>query len=75
MCLARIRHDTKTTLMPSHVNVAVLNCCVPLPGEEDNEKEMMPIELLDAEFFDENSLIVVYRLRNREGQWGICRVA
>lgn len=55
------------TAVSSHVNVAVLNCCVPWPGDEENENEMMPIELLDAEFFDENSLIVVYRFRNREG--------
>ena len=44
--------------VPPEIGVAVLECC--LPEEEAGEGDIKP---LNAEFFDDESVVIVYRLR------------
>lgn len=67
VCLARIRHATKDASTTPLASVVVLNCRVPWTGEDDPSQEMAPVEILDADFFDDKFIIIVYRVRNREG--------
>ena len=47
--------------------VAVLSSTI--LGSEDAMESTIPIEVLDAEFFDGESIIVVYRRRNQVGRF------
>ena len=67
MMLVRLHHDKEVSAPVRSVSVAVLQCAVPLGAEG----AMAPVEVLDAEFFDDNTLVIVYRPRQREhGAWG-----
>lgn len=62
MILVRLHHDKDVSAPERSVSVAVLQCAAPLGAEG----AMVPVEILDAEFFDDNTLVIVYRPRQRE---------
>ncbi|KAH9946631.1 anaphase-promoting complex, cyclosome, subunit 4-domain-containing protein [Amylocystis lapponica] len=70
VCLARLQHAPKST-SPLGGSVALVECCVSSEGENEG---ILPFDLLDAEFFDDNTLVVVYRIRNRYGPASIATV-
>ncbi|KAL6309999.1 anaphase-promoting complex, cyclosome, subunit 4-domain-containing protein [Sparassis latifolia] len=57
LCLARLEHARVAAAAPLQVSVAVLESCV----MQDDSK--MPVDVLNAEFFDDKNFIVVYRPR------------
>ncbi|KAJ3554550.1 hypothetical protein NM688_g3049 [Phlebia brevispora] len=62
LCLVRTHHD-KNALKAEHtVEMAVLQCRVKLGAQEG----MVCVDILDAQFFDENILVIIYRPRKRE---------
>jgi len=71
LCLARMRHGLQPVTSPLQLSVAVVECCV--AGGEGNDK-MVPFDILDMDFFDENVLIVVYRVEGRYGSASIATV-
>lgn len=42
-----------------HVDIAVLACLLP---KQDEREEEIPFDVLDADFFDDSSLVLVYRI-------------
>ena len=62
MILVRLHHDKDVAAPERPASVAVLQCAVALGAEG----AMVPVEILDAEFFDDNILVIVYRPRQRE---------
>jgi len=71
LCLARMRYGRQDVELPLHVSIAVLECCV--AGNEANETRV-PFDLLDADFFDENILLLVYRIEDGHGPASIATV-
>ena len=49
--------------MPSEIGIALLECYLP---EEESEAARSNIALLDADFFDDECVVIVYRLQERE---------
>ncbi|KAI0051696.1 hypothetical protein FA95DRAFT_1534014 [Auriscalpium vulgare] len=68
VCLFRIHcnHEARDTL---DVEVAILDC------QSAEGTDSVPLELLDVEFFDEESLVMVSRTRESEGPTAISTVA
>lgn len=66
VCLARMHHGLTSTPSPFRVRVAVLECCIQQEGAYGG---VVPLDLLDVEFFDDSSLVLVYRIGGRDGQW------
>lgn len=62
VCLARQRYGDKTLQLPIHVEIAMLECSFAEEGEEAVE-----LELLEAEFFDDECVVIIYRLPSRDG--------
>ncbi|KAI0312628.1 anaphase-promoting complex, cyclosome, subunit 4-domain-containing protein [Amylostereum chailletii] len=60
LCIFRLRHGGPQ----AELRLAVLDC------ELNRDGGTTAIFLLDVEFFDDESLVVVYRVRNPEGQRG-----
>lgn len=60
VCLIRMNHATDGSALAESINVVALKCTIE-GGESD-----IPIEVLDAEFFDDQILIIVYRAFDRE---------
>ena len=66
VCLIQIKNDRQAPSNIIAVAAAPLQCCIAREGET-----AIPLEILDAEFFDDQSLIVVYRARGRPGEQSI----
>ncbi len=61
VCLVRT-HDKDLPSIPAQsLDVAALKCCATVEDEEG----MVSVEVLDAEFFDENILVIVFRPSDR----------
>ncbi|KAI0932220.1 hypothetical protein AcW1_000598 [Taiwanofungus camphoratus] len=71
LCLARMHHGLTSTPSPFRVRVAVLECCIQQEGAYGG---VVPLDLLDVEFFDDSSLVLVYRIGGRDGQASIATV-
>ncbi|OBZ78996.1 Anaphase-promoting complex subunit 4 [Grifola frondosa] len=69
LCLARMQHSLAAGSSFS-VSISVLECCI---AQEDADA-VVPIELLDAEFFDENVLVLAYRVKDQQGPASIATV-
>lgn len=63
MCLVRMNHAKDGSALAQSIKVATLKCC--FTPTEEGEAEV-PIKVLNAEFFDERILIIVYRPVDRE---------
>ncbi|EMD42038.1 hypothetical protein CERSUDRAFT_42528 [Gelatoporia subvermispora B] len=63
VCIARLQHSLQGG--PSvQLSVAAMQCCIP---RENEAGDRVPMHILDAEFFDESTLIVVYRFESEKG--------
>ena len=60
---AQLRFSLEAVDVPPEIGVAVLECC--LPEEEAGEGDIKP---LNAEFFDDESVVIVYRLREGDSE-------
>ena len=58
-----MNHAKDGTALAQSINVVTLKCCI-APTAEDGAE--VAIEVLNAEFFDEEILIIVYRPVDRE---------
>ncbi|KAI0684827.1 hypothetical protein BC835DRAFT_1387651 [Cytidiella melzeri] len=61
--LVRMHHAKHGSGLAHSISFVSLQCCI-APTEAD--EHTVPIEVLDAEFFDEQVLIIVYRPLNQE---------
>ncbi|KAJ7181678.1 anaphase-promoting complex, cyclosome, subunit 4-domain-containing protein [Mycena crocata] len=64
LCLARVRFGGKTSQLPLSVGIALLDGLLPAEQEDAGP---VHLEILDAEFFDESCVVIVYRIRNQPG--------
>lgn len=59
MCLTRVKHSG-TIVSPVSIGICLLECFV---ANEDGVR--VDIDLLNAEFFDDETIVIVYRLRDQ----------
>ncbi|KAJ7092748.1 anaphase-promoting complex, cyclosome, subunit 4-domain-containing protein [Mycena epipterygia] len=64
LCLARVRFGGKTSQLPLSVGIALLEGLLPA---EQEDAAPVHLEILDAEFFDDSSVVIVYRIHNQPG--------
>ena len=64
MCLARVRFGGKTSQLPPSVGIALLDGMLPA---EQEEAAPAHLDILDAQFFDDSCVVIVYRIRNQPG--------
>ncbi|KAF4572895.1 hypothetical protein EYR36_007405 [Pleurotus pulmonarius] len=62
VCLFRVPYDAATHQQPSRVEVSIREFCLPEGGEEG-----LPVDLLEVQFFDDEHVVIVYRLPNETG--------
>ncbi|KAF7436837.1 hypothetical protein PC9H_003670 [Pleurotus ostreatus] len=62
VCLFRVPYDAATHQQPSRVEVSIREFYLPEGGEEG-----MPVDLLEVQFFDDEHVVIVYRLPNETG--------
>jgi hypothetical protein len=64
VCLARIRYDPEALQEPLQVGVAVFRCSMSEDEHEmdlDEENVEEDFNLIQMEFFDDESIVIVYR--------------
>lgn len=61
--LVQLRCDVEAAGVASDIGIALLECYLP-----EEEEDRSNIELLDADFFDDECVVIVYRLHSRESQ-------
>lgn len=71
LCLARLRFAKDTASSPLSADIAVMECCAP---NGDAEYNAVPFTLLDADFFDDSVILLVYRFQERPGPASIATV-
>lgn len=64
--LIRLGLSLEAIDLPPRIGVAILKCVLPEEGEG------CTVGLLDADFFDDESVIIVYRLREGESMCKQC---
>jgi anaphase-promoting complex subunit 4 len=64
VCLARVRFGGKPSQLPPSVGIALLDGMLPAEQEEAGP---LHLEILDAQFFDDSCIVIVYRIRNQPG--------
>ncbi|KAI0778173.1 anaphase-promoting complex, cyclosome, subunit 4-domain-containing protein [Trametes elegans] len=70
LCVARLQHGLGASNSVPSVEVAALECCAELEGSDARE----PLSVLDADFFDDEVLVVVYRVRDQEAAASVATV-
>lgn len=63
--LVQLRFSIEASGLPLEIGVALLECHLP---EEVQEESQPDIEILEADFFDDESVVIVYRLQTRESK-------
>ncbi|TFK41138.1 anaphase-promoting complex, cyclosome, subunit 4-domain-containing protein [Crucibulum laeve] len=58
--LARLSFNATTSELPCEVGVALLECYLP----EEHEQGLLDLDLLEAEFLDDECVVIVYRPRS-----------
>ena len=69
MLLTQLRFGIEASELPSEIGVALLEYYLPeeyLAGE--GQEGQLDLELLDVDFFDDECVVIIYRLRQRESQ-------
>ncbi|KAJ7487618.1 anaphase-promoting complex, cyclosome, subunit 4-domain-containing protein [Mycena galericulata] len=64
LCLARVRFGGRTSQLPLSVGIALLDGTLPAEQEVAGP---VHLEILDAQFFDDASVVIVYRIRDQPG--------
>lgn len=70
MLLTQLRFGIEASELPSEIGIALLEYYLPeeyLAGEGQEESQV-DLELLDADFFDDECVVIIYRLRKKESQ-------
>jgi len=67
VCIVRTSYDHPNTSSPFHIGIALLECCLADNIEEPGER-LDGLDLLAADFFDDESIVVVLRLRTEDGK-------
>jgi hypothetical protein len=68
--LTQLRFGIEASELPSEIGIALLEYYLPeeyLAGEGQEESQV-DLELLDADFFDDECVVIIYRLRKKESQ-------
>lgn len=65
MLIAKLRFRVGMPEAPSEIGIALLECYLP---EEEDEAARSNLALLDADFFDDECVVIVYRLQERESE-------
>jgi len=60
VCIAQLRFSNEAPETPLEVNVALLEPLLPTEGEGS----VVDVDLLEVNFFDDESVITVFRLRS-----------
>ncbi|KAF9526443.1 anaphase-promoting complex, cyclosome, subunit 4-domain-containing protein [Crepidotus variabilis] len=63
LLLAKLRVPFESKDVPAEIGISVLECYIP---EEGESLEDCGMDILDAHFFDDESAVIVYRLRKGE---------
>jgi len=66
LCLVQMCHGHGAAGLPLHVGVALLECRLS-PEVQQPDQEPVDFDLLEVDFFDDESLVVVYRLPTKDG--------
>ncbi|KAH9486913.1 hypothetical protein JR316_0000979 [Psilocybe cubensis] len=61
LLLVELRFEVEAPELPSEIGVALLECYLTEEGEEQSN-----FDLLDADFFDDECVVIIYRLREGE---------
>ncbi|KAJ3508934.1 hypothetical protein NLJ89_g5481 [Agrocybe chaxingu] len=69
MLLTQLRFSVEESGLPSQIGVALLECYLPEEGQEDSS-----LDLLDADFFDDECVVIVYRPRRGQKQISLAMV-
>ncbi len=64
MILARLRFNEETSGIPLEIGFISIKICL---SEESNENQP-GFELLEAEFFDDELIAIIYRLRSKDSK-------
>ncbi|KAJ7630959.1 anaphase-promoting complex, cyclosome, subunit 4-domain-containing protein [Roridomyces roridus] len=67
LCLARVRFGGKPSPSQLPLSVGVVLLDGTLPAEQEAQTGPAHLEILDTQFFDDASLVIVYRIRNEPG--------
>ncbi|PFH54494.1 hypothetical protein AMATHDRAFT_134140 [Amanita thiersii Skay4041] len=62
LMLIRLRFNNEADKMPCEVGFIPLECCLSEEGKDDQ----VAFDLLETDFFDDELMVIVYRLRNRD---------
>ena len=77
MLLTQLRFGIEASELPSEIGIALLEYYLPeeyLAGEGQEESQV-DLELVDADFFDDECVVIIYRLRKRESQSQMLTIA
>ncbi|KAF8807426.1 hypothetical protein BYT27DRAFT_7099450 [Phlegmacium glaucopus] len=77
LLLTQLRFGIEASELPSEIGIVLLEYYLPeeyLAGEGQEESQL-DLELLDADFFDDECVVIIYRLRKREKQCFIATVS
>ena len=77
MLLTQLRFGIEASELSSEICIALLEYYLPeeyIAGEGQEESQV-DLELLDADFFDDEYVIIIYRLRKRESQSQMLTIA
>ena len=61
--LTQLHFGAEVSELPSEIGIALLECYLLEEGEERSD-----FDLLEADFFDDECVVILYRLRQRESQ-------
>ena len=67
MLLTQLRFGIEASELPSEIGIALLEYYLPEEYLGEGEEESQ-VDLLDADFFDDECVVIIYRLRKRESQ-------
>jgi anaphase-promoting complex subunit 4 len=67
VCLVRASYSQPTSSSPFHIGVVLLECCL-TDDVDDRRKRLDSFDLLEADFFDDESIVVVFRLRTEDSK-------
>lgn len=61
--LCQLRFGVEASEFPSSIGGVLLQCYLPEEGDEESN-----LDLLDADFFDDECVVIIYRLRGGESK-------
>ena len=71
VCITRTRYGREVVETPSRAAIALLICRVPQQSQlrkENDEAAQEDVDLLEYDFFDDDCIVIVYRLPRVDGK-------